>query len=996
MKFFPYLNTTSPLPDSCSTQNPVSKFGKKSLFHQSAQIILSVLFTLILLFMHSYAYGALLEYDTDRSNPSAWIKYSNYSTTNFSVDGMPFYCAQGPKYTPSAGVVDVDSSAQAFELRYGAHNASLIKKVLYYAPGGPGYETHKELWAKRFAFEKNDDHPSLQVEGNRARVYAHEIISYALTDSFGGGVLSADRENFKKHVVYSDYPDTIAKRIMALNPDLERCTFGLVKGTSGSTQDIVGITFYEKPVNKGVLTIHKSLKLVERNGLTQSSSENKDSAQNKLKLEGICFVISKVSGDEVQRIYTDNKGNAHSDELEFGVYHIQEQLDNRVRARLSEMGIVLDEESLIDEYVKLSEEGAHRLKESLYELPLNYTNQEKTAQLSLIKKDSETHEIIQQPCSYALYNNKKELINWVDKQGITHSEFYSSNGKIVFPHRLIAGTYYVKEVRAPRGYVLDETFHPITLAEKKDTILHLERSYLSEVFDQKIEGRLEIYKYDSLKKQPLAGAEFKLSAAQDIYSPTGKLLYHKGEELMRAKSDEQGKVVMGNLPLARYHVEETQAAAGYLLESKIYEVELSAEHQHKAFSLAKIQIENAENRLIVKKVDKLSNKSLTDTHFELTAFKLPENFKIKELTEKLKPSETRAYETAETRLSEASLISEAAETGSSAEAISNRNNAELQNFHERMAGYLKNPALDESRELITDSSGYSYATGLKQGYLYVLRESRAPHGYEIDDSARNYYYVNQDGKLIELNPTSFTQSLPTASLETKRENYPLTKLKISKKDITGTEELPGAHLELWQGDRLVESWISRNEAHVIEGLPVGVYRLKETLAPDGYVLANEIEFELLQKDEIQHVEMRDDYTKLIINKRDLRSHHLLAGAKLALIDASTGTLIESWISDYQAKRFEKLKPGSYLIRELEAPPGYKKATDFKFILQTSPELQEIDFFNQKEPPPSPYGKLPPAPLPKTGVQSRAATFILISLAGFALIEFSIKILHSRR
>lgn len=113
-----------------------------------------------------------------------------------------------------------------------------------------------------------------------------------------------------------------------------------------------------------------------------------------------------------------------------------------------------------------------------------------------------------------------------------------------------------------------------------------------------------------------------------------------------------------------------------------------------------------------------------------------------------------------------------------------------------------------------------------------------------------------------------------------------TRVSISKYDITGEKEIPGAKLEVRdKNDNVLDSWTSTGKAHEIVGVLVAgqTYILHESVPADGYVVANDVEFTVDLDGTVTVVAMYDDTTKVEINKVT-EENKPLSGATLQIID----------------------------------------------------------------------------------------------------------------
>lgn len=216
------------------------------------------------------------------------------------------------------------------------------------------------------------------------------------------------------------------------------------------------------------------------------------------------------------------------------------------------------------------------------------------------------------------------------------------------------------------------------------------------------------------------------------------------------------------------------------------------------------------------------------------------------------------------------------------------------------------------------------------GATYTLVEAKAPTQDGYVPAASIQFTVEDDGKVQHV----FMQ-----------DDY--TKVSISKTDIATGAEVPGAHLQIVDGEgNVLAEWVTDGQPHYIERLPVGNLVLIETMAPteNGYVRAENVSFTVQPTGEIQRVEMKDDFTKVEISKKDITNGDELRGAHLRITDEE-GSVVAEWVSDGQPRRIDRLQPGIYTLTETAAPASYQLAESIRFQVEESGRIQKVTMYD---------------------------------------------------
>lgn len=376
----------------------------------------------------------------------------------------------------------------------------------------------------------------------------------------------------------------------------------------------------------------------------------------------------------------------------------------------------------------------------------------------------------------------------------------------------------------------------------------------------------------------LAGATYRVSASPNMDQNAGELIVN---------ADGTSNTI--SLPAGTYYVKEITAPKGYNLDTNVYTVTVSSAETATLRVKDEPKFDPLSFKLQKKTADTLDKElSLEGAEYTVKYYK-----EKTEDTSGLTPFRTWVFRT-------------------------DKN------------GYisLKDKWKIGGDELFKDADGIPvglYGT-------YTFEETKAPAGYVKTDGIISTQIIDSDhhGQAINvLKDVVDEEKVITVEVDKVSEEKTGVKTKIS-----------GAVMQLKKTDgTVVETWTTeKDKSKVFKGLEAGKYILHEKKAPNGYVTAKDIEFEVLAVSEVQKIEMVDEITRTEFTKTDAKTGKLLAGATMQILDEH-GNIVKEWISEEVPTKFEELPVGKYKLHEAKAPLRYDLAPDISFEVKDTADVQ---------------------------------------------------------
>ena len=711
-------------------------------------------------------------------------------------------------------------------------------------------------------------------------------------------------------------------------------------------------------------------------------------------------------------IFSNNTGNIRVQGLPYGTYLVVETTVPKDLYQAEPYLVVIDQNSPMS--AMATPKGSEIVGSDSYQ-KFTVLDEQIEVYLRITKLDEETGKPVLLPGTafqiyyldddgnYCMENGAPKLVRMTDTvnghltKNVT--TFYTNaEGILTLPEKLPLGKYRIVETTAPNGFYnewLDEESHYVDFTITTDRIYQatgdknengMDTLVIGETYsNHETLGKLTIRKTGEVltgwqselgsidpwmtgeaesgnftyETRPLAGAEYTITAAEDIYTQDRQLDNYGNRTLWYAKGDVVAVVTTGDgtadtavfapartaatydflsvihdgtigevsvtLPLGSYHIAETKPPYGYVGTDASFDVTLAWDNQTQeivAADAVEFHNEREKAKVGIYKTDMESGQYLAGAVFNL-------------------------YTADDIYDADGSLVFAAGELV----ATSPETNAD---------GYTYFTCDIPIRGEKYGSSTHKDAT--TNSGKYIIEEIRAPLGYYVNEEPMEVTFT-YDGQAVQV-------------LESTCTDKP-TEMWVSKRDLTNDEELPGATLTIQDADgNVVTSWVSSDTPHRVTGLHLGdAYTLTETRPADGYALADEITFRLLQKvdkngNNLQETEvyyltkkslllwtwddwkllddatviMRDDTIKVEISKKDLTTMEELPGAELTVTDKD-GKEIDRWVSTDTPHYIEKLPAGDYTLTEVKAPDGYAFAESVPFTVLPTGEVQQFEMLD---------------------------------------------------
>src|SRR5574344_365031 len=787
-----------------------------------------------------------------------------------------------------------------------------------------------------------------------------------------------------------------------------------IKENSGETPGLEGAEF--------TIKLNSAVEIAYAQGYTYAEVWNGiDENGNQVKVDSKRVAEAQVIAPSYETIKTDKDGNAYTQKnLPYGKYIVKEtKTPTDYETAVDFTFSITDDESEIKEIAK-----------KIKHLVVN--NEQLETYIKLIKKDLKTGKLVtlnsttfeikatkdiyDRATKKILFKKGKSISQKIgnttytsfttnaDNIVVPDSSFNSKNddkATITTPLKLPVGSYEITEIKVPTGFLQLDKAVTFEIKNVKDYDTDKDGDFIKEVVvkNEQPTGTIKLDKTIALREDAdtslidtsdLSGIEFKLSAKENIIDMAdGSVIYKKGQEIKKYNLTKDGKLTITNLPMGTYEIVETKTLDGLVLNITKYEVEIETIDLTAELHVSPLDISNDTTLVEFSKTDITGDKELIGA--KLTVLDNENNI-IDTWTSTEKTHKIEGLTIGKEYTLKEEIAPEGYVVATSIKfTIKDTNEIQKVNMIDKIVEMSK---VDIAGDEIEGATIQVLDKGNKVVDEWV--SGKEPH--KIKNLVEGETYTLHE----EIVADSYVKAtdvefIVTTDKETQKLVMIDKLVEITKTDITNGNELEGAELEVTDEDgNTIDKWTSTKEPHKVKGLEEGkTYILKETTAPYGYEITEEIRFTVTTDKETQKIEMKDMpiLKNVKVIKIDTETKEVIKDKFIFAIyeDPECTKLIKEVKSNSEdgTALFEELRYGTYYIKEIKAPKDYELSNKIVkveindkgiFVDDTQVEENEntIEFtFENKK-----------IEVPKTGVESKIKLFagsIILSLLGIAYI-----------
>ena len=474
------------------------------------------------------------------------IRYEDFYTRNFRVtyDGKTkvAYCVQPKEMPPAEGTWTAKE-----------YNSSLMAKALYYSYGYPGYD--KKLRPYLSKKDLDDDYE----DDDGAYALSHMILSYfydkqSISSDAFLGVSSQTKKVVMAaaELIENSWPDVPDNSALSLNMTKAKAVWDKASGKQKTP--VFKLNGHED--NRITVTVPDNVTMVRKSdGQEKSFSEGK-----KVKVFG---------GDSFYFTAPDSVS---------GIYKSPEM-----------SGVIADFQPYLisitgkQNIIFCGKGDADSVSFSIEWVNFGKLNLVKLSELPDITEGNSNYSL--EGAEYEIYDSKGKIYDKLvtDKKG-------EASAKLPY------GSYYIKESGAPEGYAADISKHDVNIKSARtdviviekpmigipDIIVHKKDKELSENENEKKNENVSLY------AATLENAHYTIKYYDGYYNEDTDFSELKPVRSWVVRTDKAGKaslnkesLVSGDklyvntegtavLPLGTITIQETEAPAGYVIDSRVY------------------------------------------------------------------------------------------------------------------------------------------------------------------------------------------------------------------------------------------------------------------------------------------------------------------------------------------------------------------------------------------------------------------------------------------